>query len=125
MPVVILGLIRLLPRTLILLLGLLLVFGHDIITQFHPPAPGQPADVTTVLPPSSIRLRLGIQVTAFGVCHPPWTGIMLLGYWIGAWYIPDMTGQGRKQLLSAGLGLMALFILLRFDQQLRRSPTMG
>lgn len=114
---VILGLIRLLPRTLILLLGLLLVFGHDIITQFHPPAPGQPADVTTVFFTAFFNsIAIGNTGHSFLVLYAilPWTGIMLLGYWIGAWYTPEYDGaKRRKQLLSAGLGLMALFILLR------------
>lgn len=108
-------LMRVAPR-LILPAGLLLVFGHDAL-QF------------AGLPQAGVAGYLWkLFFTAFGTVLPlgnghfigifyailPWTGVMFLGYSIGRWYSHDVDALKRKQkLLQAGLGVTALYIVLR------------
>ena len=46
---------------------------------------------------------------------PVWTGVMMLGYGLGQWFIGGYDeSRRRKNLLSTGLGLLAFFVVLRF-----------
>ncbi|HEY0067105.1 MAG TPA: heparan-alpha-glucosaminide N-acetyltransferase domain-containing protein, partial [Flavisolibacter sp.] len=112
---IVLGLMIWLPFPVILAVGLLIVFGHNALDAreaqpgFDPPVwyellhrPAYPAFTWN-----------GHNVV---VLYPflPWIGVMLLGYCLGKLFRSPVTpGQRRKTLTLIGIGVIALFILLR------------
>ncbi len=93
-------------------LGLLIVFGHDLL-------PGLPASVSPVarfgwallFQPNFFAVSSGFNLF---VAYPliPWLGIMLVGYACGYWI--QQSAPIRKQvLLRVGLGTLTLFVLIR------------
>lgn len=117
---IILGILVHLPYKIILLIGVIIVFGHNLLDY----------------PQVSRGLKGGLlpdllYFSNFSV-HPvdsshfifivysfvPWTGLMLLGYCFGKLFEPGADAQRRKKfLLWTGAGLWALFLLLRFINQ--------
>jgi uncharacterized membrane protein len=108
------GLVHL-PKNILLVLGILLVFGHNLLDRFD----GQVTEtaggflwsvfhVPQVFPiDSSHNLFIGYPLL-------PWIGIMILGYLFGQLYNADITYiKRRKTLTQLGLGSIGLFILLR------------
>jgi len=100
----------------VLIIGLILVFGHNIFNFF--PVPQNPTG----------GLFLKIFFTASGAVVPlssnhlvgvfyailPWTGVMFMGYGIGAWYNKSYKPSLRKRnLLIVGSLTVFLFIALR------------
>lgn len=114
---VILGLLSWWSRRAVLIAGLLLFFGHNVVDYMKLPADG-PAAVMwqalftsrgTVVPLNATHL-VGVFYAVL-----PWTGIMLLGYSIGSWFSRDFPAATRKQrLIITGAALTALFVLLRW-----------
>ena len=46
---------------------------------------------------------------------PVWTGVMLLGYGLGQWFVADYSAEKRrKELVEYGFGFACFFVLLRF-----------
>jgi len=101
----------------ILIIGLLLVFGHNLL------------DFVKVAPNSPLDIFLGIFLTGGGRFIPrgdggliaflyvilPWAGIMLSGYGLGKLYDKDINPLRRKKvLLTLGIAATVLFFVLRF-----------
>ena len=120
---VILGLLIHLPFRLILILGLVIVLGHNLLDVVEA-APG--------FKPSfwwDLLHRRGIYPYANGhslfILYPilPWLGLMLLGYCTGTFFGPTVSPATRKTaLLLTGFGLLVFFIVLRFSN-LYGNPT--
>ena len=100
----------------ILIIGLLLVFGHNLL------------DFVKVAPNSPLDIFLGIFLTGAGRFIPrgdggmiaflyvilPWAGIMLSGYGLGKLYEKDVDPLKRKKiLLVLGITATILFFVLR------------
>ncbi|TCD28246.1 DUF1624 domain-containing protein [Pedobacter psychrodurus] len=100
----------------VLIIGLILVFGHDLFNLFPTPTD------------SSDGLILKIFFTASGTVVPlsanhligvfyailPWTGVMFVGYGVGAWYKKGYAADRRQRnLLIVGLLTVFVFISLR------------
>lgn len=100
----------------VLVVGLVLVFGHNLFNLF--PAPTDPTGV----------LILKVFFTASGTIIPlsnnhfigdfyailPWTGVMFVGYGIGAWYRKGYEADRRQRnLLIVGSLTVFVFIALR------------
>jgi uncharacterized membrane protein len=111
-----LGLISRLPFKIILTIGLVLFFGHDLAFLFNPPQD------------TAVGLLWRMFLTAAGYIIPvgerhiigdfyailPWTGVMILGYCVGKWFEKDFpVAKRRKLLLTTGFSLIAFFIVLR------------
>jgi uncharacterized membrane protein len=111
-----LGLASRISYKTVLITGLILVFGHNLFNLF--PAP---ADLNG-------GLILKIFFTASGTVVPlsanhfvgvfyailPWTGVMFVGYGIGAWYKKGYAAERRQRnLLIVGLLTIFVFISLR------------
>jgi len=111
-----LGLASRISYKTVLTIGLILVFGHNIFNLF--PAPAD----------SNGGLILKIFFTASGTVVPlsanhfvgvfyailPWTGVMFVGYGIGAWYKKGYAADRRQRnLLTIGLLTIFVFISLR------------
>jgi len=111
-----LGLASRISYKTVLTIGLILVFGHNLFNLF--PAPAD----------SNEGLILKIFFTASGTVVPlsanhfvgvfyailPWTGVMFVGYGIGAWYKKGYAADRRQRnLLTIGLLTIFVFISLR------------
>jgi uncharacterized membrane protein len=102
-----------LPFKMILLLGFLLVAGHNLVDSFHVSGSGPDAIGWAILHEFN-----GFQVGHFFlfVGYPllPWSGIMMLGYCFGSLYLPGVDAtQRRKKLLTMGSVMILLFIVIR------------
>ncbi|MFD0999087.1 DUF1624 domain-containing protein [Ohtaekwangia kribbensis] len=104
-----------LPEMVIGILGLIFILGHNAFDA-HPLDPTDSGyTIWAILRQTgAIPLDANHLVLAF---YPliPWLGIMLAGYAIGKWYTREYDAtQRRKQLLTAGIIAVLLFIVLRF-----------
>lgn len=117
---VILGLLLLmrLSYPVLLGLGIVIVFGHNLLDGFEM-APGFQANFWWDIVHSG---RFKFYPIAEGhqaiIVYPflPWTGLMILGYCIGIFFTREYTpAQRSKILLQMGIGLLLLFVGLRYS----------
>lgn len=114
---VILGLLSWWSWNAVLVAGLLLFFGHNVVEYMKLPTEG-PASVIWLMLFTSrggiVPLNATHLIGAFYAILP-WTGIMLLGYCMGRWFTRDFPAEKRKQrLIITGVALIAMFVLLRW-----------
>jgi uncharacterized membrane protein len=104
-----------LPFNAILVIGLLLVCGHNALDNLH--VQGNSIEgLGWKLLHEQGDATLG-AVNIF-VMYPimPWIGVMALGYCLGKLYSTDFDAGKRKKILTGlGLSAIALFIALRFS----------
>ena len=100
----------------VLIIGLILVFGHNLFDLFPAPADTNSGMILkifftasgTILPVSSTHL-VGVFYAIL-----PWTGVMFVGYGVGAWYKKGYAADRRQRnLLIVGLLTIFVFISLR------------
>lgn len=115
--IIIIALVKRLPVALIAAIGLLIVFGHNILDYLTLPKTGAGNFLIvmfmnaagSVLPLGGGRIILDLYAIL------PWTGVMMLGYVFGNLYRSSYDAEKRRKiLLVTGLCVTALFILLRF-----------
>lgn len=97
----------------ILVIGILLVAGHNLLDRVHVPGHGGPSFVWALLHDPGEHL---VGSHTFFVHYPviPWIGIIALGYCLGSLYTPGYDAAKRKKtLMQLGVGAIVLFILLR------------
>lgn len=111
-----LGLASRISYKTVLIIGLILVFGHNLFDLFPTPADPNGGMILkifftasgTILPVSSTHL-VGVFYAIL-----PWTGVMFVGYGVGAWYKKGYAAERRKRnLLIVGLLTIFVFISLR------------
>jgi len=112
-----LSLLVMLPRPVILLIGIVLVAGHNMLDGVHVPGNGVPTLFWSLLhDPHFSPFSFGPPSPIVGYPVIPWIGIITLGYSLGSIYSPGYDARRRKkQLLSIGSGAIVLFILLRWS----------
>ncbi len=103
-----------LPFKAIVILGLVITAGHDLlhVITLSPDSPN--AVLWSFIHQSGFR-ELAPGVSAM-IPYPflPWFGILLLGYSLGVWYSKGFDSEKRKKLLlRTGIFAIILFILLR------------
>jgi len=100
----------------VLIIGLILVFGHNLFDLFPAPADTNSGMILkifftasgTILPVSSTHL-VGVFYAIL-----PWTGVMFVGYGVGAWYKKGYAADRRQRnLLVIGMLTIFVFISLR------------
>lgn len=103
-----------LPRALLISLALVIIAGHNLLDAVHL-APGSTSQALW----SILHERSWIQVSEnlrLRVTYPvlPWIGVIALGYSVGPWFA-NVTPPARRQryLLTAGIGALVGFVLLR------------
>ena len=103
-----------LPRALLISLALVIIAGHNLLNAVHL-APGSTSQALW----SILHERSWIQVSEnlrLRVTYPvlPWIGVIALGYGVGPWFA-NVTPPARRQryLLTAGIGALVGFVLLR------------
>lgn len=116
----ILGLLMLvnLSYKIILLLGIILVAGHNLL-DIPESKPGFQASfiwdflhhgVFTAYPITNNHVIMLVYPFV------AWTGLMMLGYCAGVFFTSSYTTEQRKKMLSGtGLGLILFFVILRFS----------
>jgi uncharacterized membrane protein len=102
-----------LKRQYILVIAVLLIAGHNLLDNLHVSNNGITNFLWYILhEPGGFAVGQSIVFVRYPVM--PWIGIMALGYYLGALYNTGYDAVKRKKiLLSAGLGAIALFIILR------------
>ncbi len=113
---VILGLMVRLPYKLILIIGIAIVFGHNLL-DYPEAAHGHKMGFWWDLIHSgnfSMYPYAKDHAVLILYAFLPWTGIMLIGYCMGKLFSPAVSSaQRKKMLLYSGFGLIALFVVLR------------
>jgi len=112
---VILGLLIRLPFKFILILGILIVFGHNLLDIPESAKDFKPGVLWTILHKGGGYFYAKNYFVLILYPFVPWTGLMLLGYCTGIFFSPAYTEAARRKIfLRTGLGLLAFFILIRF-----------
>ena len=104
------GLIHL-PRSIILIFSLTLIFGHNLLDGIHFPG----SFLWSIIHEAAIFNFS--ENFKFYVDYPiiPWVAVMSLGYYFGSLYDQSFDTQRRKKILIIiGLSAVALFILVRW-----------
>jgi uncharacterized membrane protein len=110
---VILSLFVYLPPKIILIAGLLILFGHNLLDNIHSPG-NSLQDILWGVLHERKRFTVGNHFIGTGYPVLPWFGIMALGYCFGALYKKGMDAALRKKyLLMIGVAAILLFLLLR------------
>ncbi len=113
---VILGGVLQLPYKIILMMGLLIVFGHNLL-DIPEAKPGFKAGFLWDLVHHGHFTMYPFAQNHFMVIVYPflaWAGLMMLGYCTGVFFTSTYaTEQRRKKLMRIGLGLIAFFIVVR------------
>ncbi|RYF98958.1 MAG: DUF1624 domain-containing protein [Chitinophagaceae bacterium] len=117
---IILGLLVFLPYRLLLAIGLLIVFGHNLL-DYESISSGLKGGALPDLlyfanfSPHALDPEHFVFIVYSFV---PWTGLMIVGYCFGKVFSPNVDPLRRKKWLwQAGLGLIVLFLVLRLINQ--------
>jgi uncharacterized membrane protein len=106
------GLIHL-PKKVILITGIILIAGHNLLDNVHVPGTGASSIFWAFLHEQRFFTigRFGLFV---GYPIIPWIGIMATGYCFGTLYAAGYDAMSRRRMLIyLGAGSCALFIILR------------
>jgi len=103
-----------LPRPLLLLLGIGIIAGHNVLDTLHFPVGSAMHVPWAILHDrgwiefsDSLRLRTSYPVL-------PWIGVIALGYCMGPWFARSASAVTRQRyLLLAGAGALLGFVALR------------
>jgi uncharacterized membrane protein len=102
-----------LPFRGILLLGIVLVAGHNLLDPLHVTGNEAAAVSWSILHEANL-FRFENLTLFVGYPILPWTGVMLLGYCFGSLYLPSTeAGFRKKTLLQMGIGATVLFVVIR------------
>ncbi len=107
---IVLALLVHLPKNIILLFSLLLIFGHDLFDKFH-----NPGYAWAILHDGGFfEYPNGYHLS---IIYPlvPWIAVMSLGYYFGSFYDKNFDSVKRRKYFNGiGITSIVLFILLRF-----------
>jgi uncharacterized membrane protein len=102
-----------LPSRIIGLIGLLIIFGHNLLQGIH--IPSNPVAIfffSVLLRPFMMSTTTGFS---FFTAYPlvPWLGIMMAGFACGEFF--ELPSEKRNKIfLKIGLSALLLFIIIRF-----------
>ena len=103
-----------LPKKVILVISLLLIFCHNLLDNIHVTGNTLPAFGWALLHEQQF-FQWNNEIVLVGYPIIPWPGLMALGYCIGGFYTTNYDAAKRKKnLLLIGLSGIALFIIIRF-----------
>src|SRR5690606_18501201 len=117
MSMIILGLLVRFSFKVILIYGLIMVLGHNLLDYPEADRNGQVGWLWNILHMAQFYFvpygeNRGLL---FLYAFLPWSGVMALGYSFGTWFRSGFSPELRKKiLLRLGIGLVLLFIALRF-----------
>lgn len=104
-----------LPKLLILIVGIVLVAGHNLLDPVNVPDPGGKQFLWSLLHQPGV-FKIAERNIFVGYPVIPWIGLMALGYSCGWLYTRHYAEHKRKRiLLYLGISAIALFIILRLS----------
>ena len=111
---IILSVLIYLPQKILLPIGLLLVFGHNLLDNFDTVTSGVPGFIWSLLHvPHQFKIDDN-HILEVLYCVIPWLGVMISGYVFGSLYNKNFDPFRRKKILiRLGTACVVLFILLR------------
>ena len=103
-----------LPKKVILLIGLLLIAGHNLLDGIILEGYSFKSILWYILHQEQLLVLGANKMMIFKYPIIPWIGLMALGYCFGSLYKKDFNAEVRKKwLLIIGFGAIALFFILR------------
>ena len=100
-----------LPRSVLVVLAVGIIAGHDVLPVIQPVTAGNAGWALLHNPPFSLPIgSFPPLLVAYSI--GPWLGVMLAGYVLGPWFALPLP-QRRRRLRGAGLLALALFVALR------------
>jgi len=103
----------LLPRVGVLAIGLLIVFGHNLLDPIRSEQFGAAAQFWTFFHEGGPIFLGDMPIGVFAYPALPWIGVMAVGFGAGPLLAESAETRDRK-LLLIGAGMLALFVLLRW-----------
>ncbi|MBE7178752.1 MAG: hypothetical protein INR69_20295, partial [Mucilaginibacter polytrichastri] len=111
---ILLGLLLLPGKKLILPIGLLLVFGHNIFDYIKLTEGTVGTQIIKAIIAGPFVQPVGpAHTVAFFYTLLPWTGLMFTGFGIGYWFADFTIEKRRRWLLASGTIAVALFVFIR------------
>ena len=110
---IILGLVVWLPFNAILIIGSLLVLGHNALDYFEAGKTSSPGWWYDMLHHPNFYHLWGRHNLLILYPFVPWAGLMMLGYCFGKLFLKYEGVQRTKMPVMLGLGLLVLFAILR------------
>ena len=102
-----------LPINWMVILGLIIVFGHNLLDKIQVPGNNLPGLIWSLIHVQE-DFHFGKEIFSLGYPAVPWIGLMPLGYALGTLYTKRFDPEKRKKiLLYLGLGNLALFLIIR------------
>jgi len=114
---IIMGLLVLLPYEIIFVIGVLIGGGHNLMDYSSINAGLKGSVLADFLYFSSFSVHRLFDDHSYLIIYSflPWTGVMMLGYCFGKLYQSGVDPVWRRKiLLRIGMGLILLFIILRY-----------
>lgn len=103
-----------LPKKVMLILGFVLVFGHNLLDGITFQGINFKSIMWYMLHQQQFLQLDGGNMLVFAYPIIPWVGLMILGYCLGTFYKKDFTTINRKKwLLRLGMGSVLLFFAIR------------
>jgi uncharacterized membrane protein len=115
---VFLSVLQFLPYRVLLFIGLILVFTHNLLDKTVIESPFWKSVTWSII--HQQHSYLINDHLLFTVQYPflPWLGLMILGYSAGRLYLPDIQAATRKKILRiTGIAAILLFVLIRLFNQ--------
>jgi uncharacterized membrane protein len=113
---VIMSVLIFLPYRVLLGLGLVIVFGHNLLDSISMTGNDFPSFLWATIHEFHIfNVNDNMKV---GLMYPflPWLGVMILGYCLGKLFLPEVDNMYRKRFLRyAGAAAILMFVLLRWS----------
>jgi len=114
---IILGLLIYLPFQAILIIGLTILFGHNLLDYKEYSESFHHTFLMDLLHSGKFSGYPFLPNHTLIIIYPflPWLALMLVGYCTGAWFSANVPREVRsKKLISAGLGMIFFFVMIRF-----------
>jgi len=113
---IILGLLIHLPTKVLLVIGLIIVFGHNLLDYPSLNKGLKGGLISDLLYFSNFSIysldKTHVLIIVYAII--PWTGVMLLGYCFGKLFSTEINPVLRRRiLLQLGFGLLVIFLVLR------------
>jgi len=104
-----------LPRKLVLVLGIVMIAGHNLLDPIGAESFGSYAWVWNMLHvPGFVPMFDGALGIFFAYPLIPWVGVMAVGYASAEWFFQD-PAEFSSKVIKTGLILTAAFIVLRYS----------
>lgn len=102
-----------LPMNWMMIISLILVFGHNLLDGIQVPGSGLNAILWSIIHVPG-NFTIGKETFSLGYPAIPWIGLMPLGYALGTIYTKAYDPKKRKKILIyLGLGTLTLFLVLK------------